>query len=162
MPTPYSDKIVAEALALYVKNELTTKAIADQFGISASTLTAWAQHAKLPLRSRGRRTQLEPNARQKAILEMAEYATYEQVGQQFGCEKQAVHRMVKRWKDWTKPKRPPFEPGDQIKWRGKTYKVLAASQNYGTLIDQKGDTLHQFRWNQGGRLPTKVPVSSKS
>lgn len=156
MPTPHSDKIVAEALAEYAKNNSTTRSIAKKYGISASTLTVWAQKAGLILRPRGRRTLVAPNERQMAMLEMAQYATYEQVGVKFGCEKQAVHRVVKRWKNWAKPKRAPFEPGDIILWRGKRLKVTAASQNYGTLVDEKNRQIHQFRWNQNGKLPKKV------
>lgn len=156
MPTPHSDRTMAEALEAYVANVLTTQAIAEKHGISASTLTVWAQNAGLKLRSRGRRMQVVPNARQRAMLTMAEFATYEQVGEKFGCEKQAVHRIVKRWKDWSKPKRPPFKPRDVIEWRGKRYTVLVATQTHGSLMDERKRTLHQFRWNQGGKLPKLV------
>ena len=97
--------------------------------------------------------QVVPNARQRAMLVMAEFATYEQVGRKFGCEKQAVHRIVKRWKDWSKPKRPPFKPGDYIEWRGKRYRVLTANQTHGSLMDDHQRSVHNFRWNQGGKLP---------
>lgn len=156
MPTPHSDKVVAEALEEYQRNDSTTRSIAKKHHISASTLTVWAQKANLKLRPRGRRLLVAPNERHLAMLAMAEYATYEEVGKQFGCEKQEVHRVVKRWKNWAKPKKPPFVPNDIVLWNGKRMTVVSASQTSGTLIDENGATVTNLRWNQNGKLPKKL------
>lgn len=147
---------MAAALADYQKGQQTTKEIAASFGISQSTLTVWATNAGLKLRPRGRRKQTEPTAKQREILRMAEVHTYEQVGKHFGMEKQAIHRIVKRWKDWMKPKKPMFEPGDIIQWRGQKLTVLSAGLRSGMVMDERGKTMREFPWNQNGKLPKKV------
>jgi hypothetical protein len=154
--TAHDDKVIAEALEAYQRNEMTTGEIAEKFGVCPSTLTVWAENAGLVLRKRGRRMQTEPNARQRAMLDMAQYATYEQVGIRFGCAKQAVQRIVKRWKAWAQPKKPPFAAGDLVLWKGKRYRVADASQNSGTLVNRAGETIHQFRWSQNGKMPKKI------
>ena len=156
MPTPHSDKDIKVALDAYVRNDMTTREIAKLAKVSPSALTVWAMNAGLPLRSRGRRTQDEPSERQRQILEMCETSTDEEVGKHFGMFKQAVQRIRKRWVDHNKPKKPPFEPGDIIRWKGQRLTVMAASLHTGTLVDSKGRMYFQCRWVQRGFMPKKI------
>jgi hypothetical protein len=157
----HKDSIMAAALADYQKGQQTTKEIAASFGVSQSTLTVWAKHAGLTLRTRGRRKLHAPTPKHRQIIKMAEVYTYEQVGKHFNMEKQAIHRIVKRWKDWMKPKKPMFEPGDIIQWRGQKLTVLSAGLRSGMVMDEGGKTMWEFPWNQNGKLPKKVGVNHK-
>jgi predicted DNA-binding protein (UPF0251 family) len=150
------DSLMAAALADYKKGALTTKDIAAHYGISQSTLTVWATNAGFKLRSRGRRKLMEPTTRQREILRLAEVHTYEQVGQRFDMKKQAIHRIVRQWRTWMKPKRPPFVVGDIIQWQGQRLTVLSAGLQSGTLRNAKGKIFMNFPWNHRGKLPTKV------
>lgn len=161
MSTTHSDQQVQEALADYVRNDTTTKELARRYKVSAATLTVWAQNANIPLRVRGRRKQDEPTERQRQILEMCETSTQEEAGRRFGMFKQSVQRLCKRWKNYSKPKKPPFEPGDVIKWKGRKLTVVAASLHTGTLVDSKDRMMFQFRWNQRGYMPKKAGRNEK-
>lgn len=140
----------------YLRGELYTKEIAKKYGVSPSTITAWATTAGVKLRSRGRHKQEEPTVRQKKIIELAQVLKYDEVGRRFGISKQAVHRILIRWKAFVKPKRAPFVPGDVILWRGKKFTVYNANIDGGTLIDSKGNLVRCVVWNSGGRTPKKV------
>lgn len=151
------DSIMAAALADYKKGALTSKDIAAHYDISQSTLTVWATNAGLKLRSRGRRKLEEPTVRQREILKLAEVYTYQQVGAHFGMKKQAIHRIIKRWRAWMQPKRPPFTPGDIIQWKGQRLIVHTAGLQSGMVTDEKtGRVMRNFPWNHSGKLPKKV------
>jgi len=152
----HTDKKVADALQDYLRGDMYTREIAANYGVSPSTITAWATAAGVKLRSRGRHKQDEPTVRQKKIIELAQVLKYDEVGRRFGITKQAVHRVLKRWKAFTKPKRAPFVPGDVIRWHGQKYTVYSASIDGGTLIDKKGKPVRCVVWNSGGRTPEKV------
>lgn len=156
-----SDTVVSQALQDYVKGELTTKEIAKKYNISQSTLTVWASNAGIKLRVRGRRKMDEPTEEQKQILRLAEVYTLEYVGTQFGKTKQGVQRIVRRWRNWMKPKHPPFAPGDILLWRGQKLTVLATGLQSGMVTDGKGKTMRNFPWNHGGVLPKKVGVDER-
>jgi transposase len=152
----HTDTERADALIDYKQGVLTTKEIAAKYGISQSTLTVWATQANQKLRTRGRRKMDEPTAKQKEILKLAEVHTYEYIGRQFGMEKQAVHRIIKRWKNWMKPKKPMFVAGDIILWRGQKYTVLWAGMRSGMVMDKHNNEVREFPWNHNGKLPRKV------
>ena len=78
-----------------------------------------------------------------------------QVGKSMGMQKQAIHRVVKRWKGWQQPKTAPFAPGDVVLWKGKQLTVIDANAVDGTLVDAKGHRYTKFPW-AGGTLPKKV------
>ena len=137
---------VREALADYKANILTSEQIALKHKICPATLTVWAKKAGFVLRTRGRRTLTEPTPRHLKILELAPHLRYEQIGQQLGLHKQEICRIVKRWRNWTKPSGPPFKPGDVIPWRGKRLTVLAAGPVEGTLEDEEGAIYKHFSW----------------
>ena len=94
----------APELRDFLKRKEKTKEIAKRHGISASTLTARAKKAGLPLRKRGRWQLPEPTAKQQQILRMVRTQTYAEVGSRFGMSKQRVSQVVRRWSGWTKPK----------------------------------------------------------
>jgi len=152
----HQDKIISSALQDYLRGDLYTKEIAKKYGVSPSTITAWATSAGVKLRSRGRHKQEEPTVRQKKIIEQAEVNRYEDVGRQFGISKQAVHRILVRWKAFVKPKRAPFVPGDVIMWNGSKHTVYVADINGGTLLNKQGGLVRCVVWNNGGRVPKKV------
>jgi transposase len=152
----HSEDTIEAALAEYVTNEITTKAIAKKHGVSASTITVWATTKGLPLRSRGRRKLDEPSMRQQEIIQQASVCRYEEVGRRFGITKQAVQQVLRRWKSYAKPKRPPFEPGDIITWRGQTFRVISAEISSGTIMNDKGQLLRCCVWNSEGRMPVKI------
>jgi hypothetical protein len=87
----------------FIESNERTSEIAYRHGISASTLTARAKKAGLPLRKRGRWRSAEPTAEQKAILELARTHTYSEVGARFGITKQRVSQLVRRWIGWEAP-----------------------------------------------------------
>jgi len=149
---------MAAALIDYQKRDMTTEEIAVLHGVSTATLTVWAKKAEIPLRNRGRKRQDLPTVRQKEIIKLASVYTYEQVGAKYNMHKQSIHRIVKRWRGWSSPRKPPFEPGDMLLWRGKRFTVVEANQQDGTLVDDKGKTYKNFSWN-GGRIPKKVGVN---
>lgn len=152
----HTDKTRAEAIQDYLRGELYTREIAKRHEVSPSTITAWATAAGVKLRSRGRHKQDEPTVRQKKIIELAQVLKYDEVGRRFGISKQAVHRILIRWKAFVKPKRAPFVPGDVIVWRGKKFTVYMADIDGGTLVDSKGKLVRCVVWNSGGRTPKKV------
>lgn len=157
----HTDDTIEAALAEYVSNELTTKAIAKKHGVSASTITVWAASRGLPLRSRGRRKLDEPSMRQQEIIQQASVCRYEEVGRRFGITKQAVQQVLRRWKKFARPKRPPFDPGDIILWRGQNFRVISAAISGGTIMNDKGQLLRCCIWNSEGRMPVKVGVDPR-
>lgn len=152
----HTDKTRAEAIQDYLRGDLYTREIAKKHGVSPSTITAWATSAGVKLRSRGRHKQDEPTVRQKKIIELAQVLKYDEVGSRFGISKQAVHRILIRWKAFVKPKRAPFVPGDVILWRNQKFTVYMADIDGGTLVDSKGKLVRCVVWNSGGRTPKKV------
>jgi hypothetical protein len=159
-PLSKPDSVVAAALDDYQKSDLTTEAIAKKHGVWPATLTVWAAKAKIPLRGRGRRKYSAPTPFHLKVLSLAGVLRYEQIGRKFGIEKQQVHRIVKRWKDYVNPRRAPFKPGDVIEWDGKKLTVLDANEVTGTLRDKQGRIYKLFPW-AGGKLPKKVGVDPK-
>ena len=151
---------MALALADYQKREMTTVEIGALHGISTATLTVWAKKAGIALRNRGRKKQELPTPRQMEIIKLASVYKYDQVGARFGMHKQSVHRIVKRWRNFSSPRKAPFEPGDMLLWRGKKFTVIDANHQDGTLIDERGKTYKNFTWN-GGRIPKKIGVNPR-
>lgn len=162
-----SDSQVAKALQDYAKVNssgdyaYTTKQIADKYGVCPATITVWARNANIILRSRGRHKLEAPSERQKEILDRASIMSYKSAGKPFGLSKARVGKIAQRWKNWLKPKKPPFQPGDIILWRGEKLTVIDAGIHSGTLIDKQGNKLRCFTWVSGGRLPKKVGVNKK-
>jgi transposase len=153
----HSDAIVADALKDYAHNlNEPTKEIAARHGVSPSSLTVWARNAKIGLRGRGREKAKQPDARQREILEMCETLVYEDVAERFGMTKQRVSKIVKRWKDWKRPKQSPFMPDDVVSWDGKLYKVLEGGPLFGKAVDEKGNIIHNFYWSIHGKIAMKV------
>lgn len=155
-----SDEKVRQCLEDYQNPKLTTEEIAELRGVSAATLTVWAKKAGIKLRSRGRRTLLAPTTKHRQILEMAQHLRYDQIGRKFGMQKQAVHRIVKRWRGWQEPRTAPFAPGDIVSWKGKRLTVIDANAVDGTLEDEKGKIYKRFTW-AGGTVPKKLGVNPK-
>ena len=151
--TEKPDAVVRKALQQYKDNKLTSEAIAAVAEVCPATLTVWAKKAGIPLRTRGRRTLLEPTPRHLKIIEMAQHSRYDQVGKQFGMHKQQVHRIVKRWRDWVKPNGAPFAPGDILLWGKNRLTVIDAGPTEGTLEDDKGRMYLHFTW--AGPVPLK-------
>jgi transposase-like protein len=153
----HADTVMADALKDYVNSPSTSvTAIAEKHGVSPSTLTVWAKKAKVKLRGRGRERQRQPSARTREILELTETLTLEDVGARFGMSKQRVGKIVKRWKDWQKPRQSPFVTDDVVKWKGNLYKVIEGGVLFGKVMDQTGQVVHNFYWNMAGSLAVKV------
>ena len=155
-----SEVVMAAALIDYQKREMTTEEIGAKHDISTATLTVWAKKAGIVLRNRGRKKQELPTPRQMEIIKLASVYRYDQVGARFGMHKQSVHRIVKRWRSFSSPRRAPFVPGDMLLWRGKKFTVIDANHQDGTLIDERGKTYKNFAWN-GGRIPKKIGVNPR-
>lgn len=156
----HADTVMADALKDYVNSPNTpTSVIAKRHGVSPSTLTVWAKKAKLKLRGRGRESQRQPNARTRAILELAEALTLEEVGERYGMTKQRVSRIVRRWKDWKKPRQSPFVVDDVIQWKGEIFKVVEEGALFGKVITLDGQIMHNFYWNMQGSLAQRVDPS---
>lgn len=151
---------MAAALIDYQNPDMTSEEVAVKHNVSAATLTVWAKKAGLALRSRGRKAQDRPSPRQLEIIKLASVYTYEQVGERFGMAKQSIHRIVKRWRNWMSPIKPPFDRGDMLLWRGKKFTVLEANNEEGTLVDERGKVFKNFAWN-GGRIPKKIGVNPR-
>lgn len=147
---------MSEALKDYANTDLPTSEIALKYEVSPSTLTVWAKKAKLPLRGRGREMLKQPDARTREILELAEVMVLKDVGSRFGMSKQRVQKIVKRWKDWKRPRQSPFVPEDMILWKGKYYTVLEGGLHFGKVRDDKGLVIHNFYWNMRGTVAVKV------
>ena len=152
--------MVASALADYRRRDLTVDEIAVKHGVSSATLTVWAKKTGLPLRNRGRKKQDVPNARQMEILKLAGMYSYESVGARFNMQKQSIHRIVKRWRNWAQPQKAPYEPGDIVVWRNRRFVVIDADRQSGTLQDDNGKRYVNFVWN-GGRMPKKIGTNPK-
>lgn len=152
---------MADALKDYVNcPTMSATVIAEKHGVSPSTLTVWAKKAKIRLRGRGRESQRQPSARTREILELADTLTLEDVGKRFGMTKQRVSRIVKRWKDWRKPRQSPFVIDDVIQWKGTLYKVIEPGTHLGKVKDQAGQIVHNFYWNMAGTMAVKVDPST--
>lgn len=164
MPTriiQQSDVVMAAALADYQKERaMTTEEISVKHDISPATLTVWAKRAGIPLRNRGRKKQDLPTPRQMEIIKLASVYTYDQVGERFGMHKQSIHRIVKRWRNWASPRKPPFVPGDMLLHRGRKFTVVEANHQDGTLVDERGKVYKNFAWN-GGRIPKKIGTNPR-
>jgi transposase-like protein len=89
--------LVAQVLAQYQAGVATTKAIAREFGISASVITFWATKAGLPLRPRGRRVSPRPQTRTLEMVPLAQSKSQVEVAQCLRVSKQAVNRALRRW-----------------------------------------------------------------
>ena len=140
---------MAQTLTDYQEGKMTVEEIAANHGISTATITIWAKKAGLTLRQRGRRTQREPTPRQMEIVKLASVYTQADVGARFGMHKQSVNRIVKRWGRriaGALPRKPPFDPGDIIRWRGKLFTVLDANHLDGVVCDEQGRFRRNFKW----------------
>jgi transposase len=89
-----------KAMKLYLESNATSKQIAENFGVSPSTLTVWVKNLDVALRDRGRRRLEEPTSVQKQILRQVWHQTYETVARSFGKKKQSIGRLVKHWWTW--------------------------------------------------------------
>jgi hypothetical protein len=136
------------ALNDYKQGAMTTESIAAKYGIAPATLTVWASHSSTPLRRRGRRKLDAPTPMHLKIIELAKTMGYNQIGLKFGMRKQSIHRIVKRWRDWTPS--ITYHPGDTVAWKGKAYEVLAVGATDLTLRDSNG------------KLSVKFPISGES
>lgn len=141
---------MSDALKDYANTERPTKDIAEQYGVSASTLTVWAKKQGIQLRGRGRACQRQPDARTCEILEAAESLVLEDVGNMFGMSKQRVSKILRRWKGWKKPKDTPFEPGEQIVWKDQVFTVIQGGPIFGKVQNDKGEVIHNFYWTMNG------------
>jgi hypothetical protein len=150
--------VAAQVLAEYKMRNLTTGEIAANHGISPATVTVWIKKAGLPLRQPGRRAQTEPTPRQREIIALASTCYYDAVGAKFGLHKQAVHRLVKRWRNWRQTSRPSFAPGDVLLWCGKRFTVMTANDQDGTLMDEHGRIYRHFIWH-AAFVPEKIGVN---
>jgi len=155
------EKVIQQALRDYTANRISTAKIAEKAGVSKSTISVWADKAHLVRRTPGRRRDLEPSEQHKEILRMASRTPLEQVGAHFGSTKQNIHRIVKRWKDWMPPRRPPFDPQDRIRWNGKEYLVLSANLCSGSVQTEDGTVIHNFRWRmkKGSKIISALKIA---
>jgi transposase-like protein len=144
-----SDKVVAQALRDYAKNNESTAAIAHRVGVAKSTISTWASRARLSRRSPGRRSATEPGPIHKEILrKRADNITMEVIARQMGMTKQNVHRICKRWKDFAPPPTSPFKEGDKIKQGRDLYLVIKAGPFSGVVRSLRtGVLINAFRWN---------------
>lgn len=156
-PVVEASKVDA-ALEDYKNRDMTVVEIARKYSVCPATLTVWAKKADIPLRLRGRRKHEQPTARQMEIIKMASRLQLDEVGAHFGMHRQSVHRIVKRWRNWAQPSKPPFDPGDRLVWRGKHFTVIDSNRTDGTLVDERGTVYKNFAWN-GGRVPRKIGVN---
>ena len=151
-----SDVVMAHVLEDYQNPTMTSQQIADKHGISTATITVWVKKAGMKLRKQGRKKAERPTPQQMEVLKQASVLKYDQVGLRFGCSKQAIHRVVSRWRNWMPPGEAPFAAGDIVTWRGKTFTVLSANQEDGTLRENKTGMLYTpFVWG-GGIMPKKI------
>lgn len=110
--------------------------VAEQFRVSRISVLRWKVGEGV-FRPRGRKYHLQPTAQQIEILRMAESMSYSMVASRLGITKQAVGKVVKRWRGWH-AQTPKFAPGDVISFRGKAYTVLEAGPMAGTVQDASG------------------------
>lgn len=152
---------MALALADYQNRDMTSEEIAAKHEVSTATLTVWATKAGIPLRMRGRKKQEVPTPLQLQIVKLASVYNYDKVGQRFGKHKQSIHRIVKRWKDWSPHRKSPFVPGDVIVVDRKKFAVIDAGRHDGTLFELRTKKVYKkFSWN-GGRIPRKIGVDKR-
>ncbi len=85
------------AMREYMTGTAKVGEIAARFGVSPATISTRARLLGLPKRRRGRRPHAEPPPRHREIIQLAKDRTYEQIADQFGCSKQRVHQILKRW-----------------------------------------------------------------
>jgi len=143
----------------YRDNKLTSAQIAKKYEVCPATLTNWALMMNVPLRGRGRRRQDVPTEQQRQILEYVQVHNYDRVGRMFGLCKQQIQRVVKRWKDWQKPSKPPFDPGDIIVWEGVELTVVSSSVHGGIVRDKAGKQSVVVSWSSRGKIPRKTGVN---
>jgi len=125
-----------QVLADYQANQKTTNEIAHEYHISTATITVWAKKAGLPLRRRGRRQMNETTPRNKLMLELAKTLTYEATGRKFGISRQAVWRIVKRWKPVVCPLTDDDITGDIERLIMKTVKPYVDQSNPMLNLDE--------------------------
>jgi transposase-like protein len=100
---PWREGIVAA----YRETGLTVKEIAEKHDISPSMVTYHARAAGCVGRKRGRRHLVEPSPAQLEILRKVNTMPLCELAKQYGCSKQHVHQLKKRWAAWvfgTQPK----------------------------------------------------------
>jgi transposase len=110
--------------------------VAEQFRVSRASVLRWKAGEGV-FRPRGRKYHLQPTAQQIEILRLAESMSYSMIADRLGMTKQAVGKVVKRWRGW-QAQPPSFAPGDVISFRGKAYTVLEAGPLAGTVQDANG------------------------
>lgn len=158
----HDDDIKHKAVEMYRANrQLGCKEVAIHFGVSLASVSRWVTEAKIKRRPKGRRDKTEPSADQMEILKLYETLSCEQIAQRFGVTKQAIWRVVNKFRDYCEPKQPPFQPGDLITFGGSTYRVVTANQRSGVVINEQGQTILNFRWHRANRSAAKVESASR-
>lgn len=133
------------------------KDVAATYKVGTASVLRWKAEANC-FRPRGPRPATEPSARHREILRLLQSMTMQEVGEHLGITRQAVHRVAKRWQDWSPPKKPPFAPGDLIRQRGKLYTVVKAGLRSGSVCDAKG-LVHIMPWVIRGRQAELVKAA---
>ena len=110
----------------YLYSDLAVSAIARRHKISMATVTNRVRSAGFDLRGRGRNRRKEPLPGQKSMLKLVGELTYEQIGQRFGCRKQNVQRLCKRWPAWIRKRhqRGTFRDEQAKPERGKVREII--------------------------------------
>jgi len=93
---PWREGIVAA----HRETGLTVKEIAEKHAISPSMVIYHVRAAGCVGRKRGRRRLLEPSPAQLEILRKVNTMPLCELAKQYGCSKQHVHQLKKRWAAW--------------------------------------------------------------
>jgi len=84
----------------YLYSDNAVSCIARRHKISMATVTNRVRRAGFDLRGRGRNRRKEPLPEHKSMLRLVGKLTYNQIGERFGCSKQNVQQICKRWPAW--------------------------------------------------------------
>jgi hypothetical protein len=104
-----------EIVAAYRETRLTVKEIAEKHAISPSMVICHVRAAGCVGRKRGRRRLLKPSPAQLEILRKVNTMPLCELAKQYGCSKQHVHQLKKRWPAWVSGAQPKVLQHDRQK-----------------------------------------------
>ena len=98
------------ALVDLVCSDNTAKVVAERYSLNPSSLHFWSKRVGLPLRQRGRRSSLEPTAKNARILKFVRAHGITGAARRIGLSKQRVYWVVCRWEPELRGRRSTVKP----------------------------------------------------
>lgn len=159
-------EIIKQALEQFVAGQ-RLEDIAIRCKVTVGAVSCWAKRANLPPRVQGRTSKDRPDALDMEIVRSVRTVvdgapTLTEIGDKHGVTRAAVHRIWKRWKDWTPD--VPFAAGDKVRLKDVTeagvvytdYEVVEPKEFTGRVRDVVTGTETVVSWKVGNSRVVKL------